>query len=34
MWNGAEPAILKDWFDVVMCARFAFKYTGKLSIKK
>ena len=30
MWNGAEPAILKDWFDVVMCARFAFKYTGKL----
>jgi NAD(P)H dehydrogenase (quinone) len=30
VWNFGEPAILKNWFDIVFCARFAFRYTGKL----
>jgi NAD(P)H dehydrogenase (quinone) len=32
MWNSAEPAILKNWYDVVFSARFAFRYVkGKMA---
>jgi len=31
MWNLTEPAILKNFFDIIFCARFGFKYVeGKL----
>lgn len=29
IWNGTEPAILKNFYDVVFAARFAFQYTEK-----
>jgi putative NADPH-quinone reductase len=34
MWNYAEPAILKNWYDSVFTPGFAFKYTGKLLPEK
>lgn len=31
MWNFAEPAILKNWYDIIFTARFAFRYVeGKM----
>lgn len=29
VWSGAEPAILKNFYDTVFHARFAFKFTPK-----
>lgn len=29
IWNGTEPAILKNFYDVVFTARFAFQHTKK-----
>lgn len=29
IWNSTEPAILKNFYDRVFCARFAFRYTQK-----